>query len=213
PLVRFLETRFDTTLTEESRVRRNPRIPDHLVHVCVYFLDPSLILTCRGLTPMDGDALRRLSSRVAVVLAFGRRDVITSYQLTKLREWVTRDVKAHDIPIYDFPDDTNEDEPSELNAELRALIPLALMNGEESLEDDETGSPQRARTPVHDGPSPRAEGPPKLARTFPWGDLHVTDPADCDTSRLVEAIVSTHREELRLHTRENVYERWRTDKL
>ena len=75
------------------------------------------------------------------------------------------DIVYHDIPIYNFPYDVEEDdeETIEDNSELRALLPFAIIGSEDEVEIDG----QLAR-----------------ARIYPWGVAQVDNPKHSDFSKL-----------------------------
>ncbi|KAJ1553897.1 hypothetical protein HK405_006589, partial [Cladochytrium tenue] len=104
PVLAYVEAQYEATLAEESRVRRNPRFPDSLVHACLYFLDPAAVTAARGLTQLDCYALRALSSRVNVVPVLGKADLLTRRQRAAVRALVIDDLRAHGIlpSIYGF---------------------------------------------------------------------------------------------------------------
>lgn len=97
------------------------------------------------------------------------------------------DIEHHEIPIYNFPYDVEEDDEETIqdNVELRvrispssfimsltcckALLPFAIIGSEEEV--------------VIDGESVRA-------RVFPWGVAVVDDPKHCDFGRLRHALLS-----------------------
>ncbi|KAJ3813299.1 septin family protein [Lentinula lateritia] len=63
------------------------------------------------------------------------------------------------------------------------------------------------------------QGPPPDAlknvfiRKFRWGTVDVLDPDHCDFSALRTAVLSTHLKMLKVHTKEVLYEKYRTEKL
>ncbi|KAJ7600632.1 septin family protein [Mycena floridula] len=62
------------------------------------------------------------------------------------------------------------------------------------------------------------EGPPEdlkgvFTRKFRWGTVDVLDPQHCDFSALRTAVLSTHLKVLKNHTKEVLYEKYRTEKL
>ncbi|KAI0259803.1 Septin-domain-containing protein [Gloeopeniophorella convolvens] len=81
---------------------------------------------------------------------------------------------------------------------------------------DATDSPV---TPAERGPSfAHPPSPPEdlkgvFVRQFRWGTVDVLDPAHCDFAALRTAVLSTHMKVLKTHTREVLYERFRTEKL
>ncbi|KAJ6559153.1 septin family protein [Mycena vulgaris] len=62
------------------------------------------------------------------------------------------------------------------------------------------------------------QGPPDdlkgvFIRKFRWGTVDVLDPTHCDFAALRTAVLSTHLKVLKNHTKEVLYERYRTEKL
>lgn len=80
------------------------------------------------------------------------------------------DIVYHDIPIYNFPYDVEEDdeETIEDNSELRALLPFAIIGSEDEVEVD---------------------GQLVRARIYPWGIAQVDDPKHSDFSKLRSALL------------------------
>ncbi|KAJ3996920.1 septin family protein [Lentinula boryana] len=50
-------------------------------------------------------------------------------------------------------------------------------------------------------------------RKFRWGTVDVLDPVHCDFAALRTAVLSTHLKMLKIHTKEVLYEKYRTEKL
>ena len=71
----FLERQYDDILSEESRIRRNPRFRDNRVHALIYFIAP----TGHSLREMDIELMRRLSPRVNVIPVIGKSDSCLLY--------------------------------------------------------------------------------------------------------------------------------------
>ncbi|KAJ3041348.1 hypothetical protein HDV00_009489 [Rhizophlyctis rosea] len=213
-LVGYLEAQFEATLLEESKVRRNPKSPDYQTHACLYLLDPHVCLASRGLTLVDRRLLGRLCLRVNVIICLAKSDLLTVRQLRALRSYIQTDVAKHKIPIYAFPDEIDDDDEdgdggvdpdvAELNAQLRGLLPFALVNAEDTEEF------------ALDGDAPangKGAGPRQLARTYPWGSVEVENPEHCDFLQIKNTLFATHMQELKDYTREVHYEQWRTEKL
>ncbi|KAF5360630.1 hypothetical protein D9756_004902 [Leucocoprinus leucothites] len=109
--------------------------------------------------------------------------------------------------------------------------PVGASTGAHTTEDGhENQSPQAIETalsPVspestqnHNVPTkePFLQGPPAdmkgvFVRKFRWGTVDVLDPKHCDFAALRTAILSTHLKLLKVHTREVLYEKYRTEKL
>ncbi|KAI9208179.1 Septin-type guanine nucleotide-binding (G) domain-containing protein, partial [Polychytrium aggregatum] len=198
-ILRYLEAQYEATLLEESKVKRNPKSPDYQTHACLYFLDPQLTHACGGLTPIDHLVLKELCPRVNIIPVIAKVDLLTVRQLKSLRASILKDIEEHDLKIFNFPDDPEEEdeEMAAINAELRSFAPFAVVNSEE--ENGHVGL--------------IIENERILCRQYLWGLVEVQNEDHCDFLRLKQAVFGTHMNELRVTTREIFYEAWRTEKL
>ncbi|KAJ3191148.1 hypothetical protein HDU67_005983, partial [Dinochytrium kinnereticum] len=198
-------------------VRRNPKSPDFQIHACIYLLDPQTCLASKGLTPIDRHALKRLCTRVNVIPCLGKADLLTSRQLKTLRGYVMDDLKKNQIPIYAFPEDAEgeyEEDVARMNAELRALVPFAVINDEELDPSSSNLNPTPSTSAILAASTATLKhGGGPLGRAYPWGTVEVENPDHCDFVSLRTALFGTHIDELKVLTRELYYEQWRTDKL
>lgn len=94
-------------------------------------------------------------------------------------------------------------------------------------EDGHAESFQSAPTQMPASPTPQSlrnmnmaylQGPPDdlkgvFTRKFRWGNVDVLDPNHCDFAALRTAVLSTHLKILKTHTKEVLYEKYRTEKL
>lgn len=165
-IVQYLEQQFDDFLTEESRIKRNARFRDNRVHCCLYFIMP----TGHGLREIDVELMQRLSPRVNVIPVIGKADSLTPEELAESKKLIMQDIDHHKIPIYNFPYDIEEDDEDtvEENAELRGLLPFAIVGSEDHVEID---------------------GKRIRARVYPWGYINVDDPRHSDFLPLRSALL------------------------
>jgi septin family protein len=126
-------------------------------------------------------------------------------------------------------------------ADLSSLMPFALIAPEPSIhrhsqtsahlsspssafdtsEDGHDASAERIpQTPVSVGSKgiPYVHGPPEdlkgvFVRKFRWGMIDVLEPTHCDFAALRTTVLSTHMKMLKIHTKEVLYEKYRTEKL
>jgi len=85
--------------------------------------------------------------------------------------------------------------------------------------DASSGTPTHSSSP-HSARNmpPYLHGPPDdlkgvFTRKFRWGTVDVLDPNHCDFAALRTAVLSTHLKILKTHTKEVLYEKYRTEKL
>ncbi|CRK46324.1 hypothetical protein BN1723_016659, partial [Verticillium longisporum] len=186
----YLERQYDDQLAEESRIKRNPRFRDNRVHVMLYFITP----TGHGLRELDIELMRRLAPRVNVIPVIGRADSLTPSELAQSKKLIMEDIEYYRIPVYNFPYDVEEDdeETVEENAELRSLMPFAIVGSEEVVE---------------------IGGRKVRARQYPWGVVEVDDPKHSDFLAIRSALLYSHLVDLKEITFDFLYENYRTEKL
>ncbi|QDS69331.1 hypothetical protein FKW77_003473 [Venturia effusa] len=189
-IVGYLERQYDDILAEESRIKRNPRFRDNRVHVLLYFITP----TGHGLRELDIELMKRLSPRVNVIPVIGKADALTPAELAESKKLVMEDIEHYRIPVYNFPYDIEEDDEDtvEENAELRGLMPFAIVGSEEVVE---------------------INGKAARARQYPWGVVEVDNPRHSDFLAVRSALLHSHLADLKEITHDFLYENYRTEKL
>ncbi|KAI9334117.1 Septin-type guanine nucleotide-binding (G) domain-containing protein [Obelidium mucronatum] len=186
----YIEHQYEEILSQESRIKRNPRFQDNRVHVLLYFIQPS----GHHLREMDIEFMRQLGPRCNVIPVIAKSDSMTPQELNAFKKRVMEDISHYKIPIYDFPYDEEEDdeETIEENNELRALLPFAVIGS----EDEVVLNGRRVR-----------------CRQYPWGVVEVDNSKHCDFSKLRYMLLSSHLHDLKDITHDVLYETWRTEKL
>ncbi|KAJ2817148.1 Cell division control protein 11 [Coemansia erecta] len=186
----YLETQFDEVLGEENRIKRNPKFRDSRVHALLYFINP----TGHSLREIDIELMRRLGNRANVIPIVARSDSLTPRELVLFKQRIMDDIAAHGIPVYSFPnsEDDDDEETFEENAELRAMMPFAVVGSEEVINED---------------------GRPVRVRSYPWGVVQVDNDEHSDFDRLRYVLLNSHIGDLRERTQNDIYELYRTEKL
>ncbi|KAF2029137.1 Septin [Setomelanomma holmii] len=189
-IVGYLERQYDGILAEESRIKRNPRFRDDRVHVLLYFITP----TGHGLRELDIELMKRLSPRCNVIPVIGKADSLTPAELAESKKLVMEDIEHYRIPVYNFPYDIEEDDEDtvEENAELRGLMPFAIVGSEDIVE---------------------VNGRRVRARQYPWGIVEVDNPRHSDFLAVRSALLHSHLADLKEITHDFLYENYRTEKL
>ena len=138
--------------------------------------------------------MKRLSPRVNVIPVIGKADSLTPSELAESKKLIMEDINFHELPIYDFPYDIEVDDEDtvEENAELRGLLPFAIVGSEDVIE---------------------VGGKQIRARVYPWGYIDVDDPRHSDFIALRSALLETHLAELKEITQDFLYENYRTESL
>ncbi|KAJ6132306.1 hypothetical protein N7471_007521 [Penicillium samsonianum] len=168
-IVGYLERQYDDILAEESRIKRNPRFRDNRVHVA---------------------SLPVLTS----FLSLERPTRSPPAELAESKKLIMEDIEHYRIPVYNFPYDIEEDDEDtvEENAELRGLMPFAIVGSEDFVEIDN----RKVR-----------------ARQYPWGVVEVENPRHSDFLAIRSALLHSHLADLKEITHDFLYENYRTEKL
>ena len=129
-----------------------------------------------------------------VIPVIGKADSLTPLELAASKKLVMEDIEHYRIPIYDFPYDEEEDDEDtiEENAELRGLMPFAIVGSEDVVEV----SGQKIR-----------------ARKYPWGIVEVDNPKHSDFLAVRSVLLQSHLADLKQITQDLLYENYRTEKL
>lgn len=199
----YIENQYEITLLEESRVRRNRRFPDSQVHICLYLIDATTASVANGLTAIDIITIQKLAERVNLIPCLSKADLMTVRQLERIKKAIRNDIDEHNLPIYMFDDDEDDDiEIKEQNAMFRDMIPFVLVNAEETEVDGEIGIEYIEE-----------DGRSILGRQYTWGIVDVENPDHCDFCDVKTFLLETHLLELKALTKDYFYESWRTNKL
>ncbi|KAJ2679358.1 Cell division control protein 11, partial [Coemansia spiralis] len=179
----YLEAQFDEVLAEENRIKRNTKFRDSRVHALIYFITP----TGHSLREIDIELMKRLGNRTNVIPVIARSDSLTPRELVLFKQRIMNDIAAFDIPVFNFPDpeEEDDDENSEENAELRAMLPFAVVGCEEVVNED---------------------GRPVRVRNYPWGVVQVDNDEHSDFDRLRYVLLNSHIGDLRDRTQNELYE-------
>ncbi|CDM29281.1 Septin homolog spn3 [Penicillium roqueforti FM164] len=182
---------FGDQIDNEARhAHTDTRQMDNRVHVLLYFITP----TGHGLRELDIELMKRLSPRVNVIPVIGKADSLTPAELAESKKLIMEDIEHYRIPVYNFPYDVEEDDEDtvEENAELRGLMPFAIVGSEDFVEIDN----RKVR-----------------ARQYPWGVVEVENPRHSDFLAVRSALLHSHLADLKEITHDFLYENYRTEKL
>jgi len=151
-------------------------------------------LTCYRLRELDIELMKRLSPRCNVIPVIGKADSLTPAELAESKKLVMEDIEHYRIPVYNFPYDIEEDDEDtvEENAELRGLMPFAIVGSEDTVE---------------------VNGRRVRARQYPWGIVEVDNPRHSDFLAVRSALLHSHLADLKEITHDFLYENYRTEKL
>lgn len=183
----YLEQQFDIVLSEETRIRRNPRFEDTRVHVALYFIEP----TGHGLRELDVEIMKRVARFTNVLPVICKADSFTKEELKQFRQNIMNDIETFNVPVYKFEIDPDDDdlEAVEENQALAALQPFSIVSSDQR---DSNG---------------------KYVRQYPWGTVNIDDDKISDLRILKSVLFGSHLQEFKDTTQNFLYENYRTDKL
>ncbi|KAI9219221.1 Septin-type guanine nucleotide-binding (G) domain-containing protein [Blastocladiella britannica] len=188
-ILSFIERQYDEVLSEESKIKRNPKFLDNRIHVLLYFIQP----TGHSLREIDVEFMKRLSSCVNIIPCIGKSDTFTPKELSDFKKRVMEDIRFYGINVFEFPvEEEDDEETAEENQELRNLLPFAIIGS-----DDEV----------------MVNGRLVRGRQYPWGVVEVENLKHCDYTRLRSVLLSSHMHELKEITEDHLYEEYRASKL
>jgi septin 7 len=189
PILENIEARYDAYLEQENRVNRL-KMTDNRVHACIYFIQP----TGHALKPIDIEFMKQLHNKVNLIPVIAKADTLTEEEVDLFKRRILADIEHHGINIFQPPSyERDDDETIQENHEIISKIPFAVVGSD------------------HIVPSP--DGRQVRGREYPWGVIEVDNEQHCDFVKLRQMLVRTHMEELREHTNDILYERYRTEKL
>ncbi|BFZ56340.1 Cell division control protein 3 [Savitreella phatthalungensis] len=189
PILQRIEQGYDSYLDQENAIDRK-EVRDERVHACLFFIDP----TGHALKPIEIEFMRRLHQRVNLIPVIAKADLMTAEETDLFKRRVLADLEYHRIQTFTPPRYALDDE--ETLAESRDMlsrVPFAIVG---------------SNTIVNAGDGRRVRG-----RQYPWGVIEVDNESHCDTAKLRQMLIRTHMEELKDHTRNTLYENYRTEKL
>lgn len=119
---------------------------------------------------------------------------MTDEEISLFKQRILADIAHHNIQIFYAPVYENEDDETMAeNEEIVRKIPFAVV-----------GSDQEVDTP---------DGRRVRGRLYPWGAIDVHNEDHCDFVKLRQMLIRSHMEELKEHTHNVLYEKYRSDKL
>uniref|UniRef100_A0A914W8Y8 Septin-type G domain-containing protein n=1 Tax=Plectus sambesii TaxID=2011161 RepID=A0A914W8Y8_9BILA len=188
PVIEYCDRKFLEYFTEETKIQRKERINDKRVHLVLYFIAPS----GHGLKQLDIEFMKRLHERVNVVPVIAKADTMTPEELERFKKQISKELEAHSIKVYKFPDPEDEDERKQLQP-LKERVPFAVV-GSNLIKEGEGGKKIRYRE-------------------YPWGVVEVENIKHNDFIALRDMIIRTNLIDLIDVTRGVHYENFRCRQL
>ncbi|EIN07066.1 GTP binding protein [Punctularia strigosozonata HHB-11173 SS5] len=188
PIIKYIKDQHSAYLRKELTAMRDRHIQDTRIHCCLYFINP----TGHSLRPIDVIVMKKLSEVVNVVPVIAKSDSLTLEEREAFKQKIRAELVHHNIRLYPFDTDENDEEEIQLNESIRSMIPFAVVGSE--------------RTVIIDGKSVRG-------RKNRWGVVNVEDETHCEFMHLRNFLTRTHLQDLIETTAQIHYEAFRSKQL
>ncbi|KAI9266895.1 Septin-domain-containing protein [Phascolomyces articulosus] len=188
PIVKYIKDQHSAYLRKELTAQRDRYITDSRVHCCLFFVTPS----GHSLKPIDIVVLKKLSEVVNVVPVIAKSDSLTIEEREAFRQRIKAELAFHNIRLYPYESDEDDEQEQALNESIRDLIPFAIVGSE--------------RNVVIDGKAVRG-------RKTRWGVINVEDENHCEFVHLRNFLTRTHLQDLIETTAQIHYEAFRAKQL
>ncbi|KAI8886075.1 Septin-domain-containing protein, partial [Backusella circina FSU 941] len=182
-ILQYIDDQYQDYYDADSDVSSRKDIQDNRVHLCFYFIPP----TIRGLKELDIVTMKALSSRVNLIPLVSKADTLSLDEKKTLKEIILEDIEKFDIKV--FP---NAYDDHEIIPEIENAIPFAIVGSEDQY---------------------KVNGKTIRAREYPWGYVDVEDPKHSDFIHVRELIMGQCLEELVSLTHTEHYHNMRMGKL
>ena len=157
--------------------------------------------------------MRRLHQKVNLIPVIAKSDTMTDEEITLFKARVLSDIAHHNIEIFHAPVYDNEDE--ETMAENEEIVVSKACTGgrwrkaadphlQRKIPFAVVGSDTEIDTP---------DGRRVRGRAYPWGVIEVDNEEHCDFVKLRQMLIRSQMEELKEHTHQSLYEKYRSEKL
>lgn len=179
PIARYIDEQYRRLVYQENQPNRSNLIHSE-VHACLYFIAPSAI----GLTALDIDAMRNLSTRVNLIPIITKADGFTNEELSAFKQRIRNTLKEENISICELIDEKSR---------IKSLInemPFSTINSVDVYAND--------------------NGDNVRGRKYKWGLSEVENPKHCDFLKLRDFLIESYMGDL-ISSTENYYENYRRD--
>ncbi|KAJ7264907.1 Septin-type guanine nucleotide-binding (G) domain-containing protein [Mycena haematopus] len=188
PIVKYIKDQHSAYLRKELTAMRDRYIQDTRIHCCLYFLNP----TGHSLRPIDVIVMKKLSDVVNVVPVIAKSDSLTVEEKEAFKEKIREELVYHNIRLYPFDTDEDDEEEITINEAIRAKVPFAIVGSETNV--------------IIDGHTVRG-------RKNRWGVVNVENKDHCEFMDLRDFLTRTHLQDLIETTAQIHYEAFRSKQL
>ncbi|ABN66820.1 predicted protein, partial [Scheffersomyces stipitis CBS 6054] len=181
---------YETFLSEESKINRNPYLTDKRIHVGLYFLRA----TSRELNEFDIQNMKQIGDRINLIPVISKADTLTQEELEYNKYLIRKSIADHNIPVFNFLKDVNEQLASEeledyqYIKEVDKAVPFGIISSNIVIEG------QRVRVTT-------------------WGRVNIEDENNCDCKLLRNVLLGSHLQDFKDATISTKYEAYRVEQL
>ncbi|ERF76062.1 Septin Spn2 [Endocarpon pusillum] len=188
PIVKYIKDQHSAYLRKELTAQRERYIQDTRIHCCLFFIQPS----GHALKPIDIVVLKKLSDVVNVVPVIAKSDSLTLEERRAFKERIKEEFAFHNLKMYPYDNDEFDDEERAVNAQIKDIIPFAVVGSEKTI--------------IVGGKQVRG-------RQNRWGVINVEDENHCEFVYLRNFLTRTHLQDLIETTSQIHYETFRAKQL
>ena len=123
PNVKYIKDQYSIYLRKELTAVRERHIPDTRVHVVLFFINPS----GHSLRPIDIQMLKKLGDIANVIPIIAKADTLTMEEREAFKHRVRNELQENSIRVYPFDHEDYDDEERELNSQVQAMLPFAVV--------------------------------------------------------------------------------------
>lgn len=179
PIAKYIDEQYRRLVYQENQPDRSQLIHSE-VHACLYFIAPSAI----GLSQLDIDSMKNLSTRVNLIPIISKADGFTHEEIETFKQRVRNTLKEENISICELIDEKTR---------IKSLInemPFSTINSIDYYLNE--------------------DGEQVRGRKYKWGVSEVENLNHCDFLKLRDFLIESFMGDL-ISSTENYYENYRRD--
>ncbi|KAL9084222.1 MAG: hypothetical protein Q9159_005345 [Coniocarpon cinnabarinum] len=188
PIVKYIKYQYGAYLHKELTAQRERYIQDTRIHCCLFFIQPS----GHALKPIDIVVLKKLCDVVNVVPVIAKADSLTLEERQAFKDRIKQEFAFHNLRMYPYENEEYDSEEMALNAQIKSIIPFAIVGSEKTMN---------------------VNGRQVRGRANRWGVINVEDENHCEFVYLRNFLTRTHLQDLIETTSQIHYESYRGKEL